>query len=75
MNTTNINNPDFDYCEWLTTQPTKEEFLAVWHQFTAAEKAAVLQDFAEWLEGESDSTEWEWAALQETGGSYPYISD
>jgi len=75
MNTTNINNPEFDYCEWLTTKPTKEEFLTVWQQFTAAEKAAVLQDFAEWLESESDPNEWEWAALQETGGSYPYISD
>ena len=76
MNTTNTNSPDFDYCEWLTSEPTnKEEFLTVWQQFTAAEKAAVLQDFAEWLEGESDPNEWEWAALQESGGSYPYISD
>jgi hypothetical protein len=49
MNTTNTNNPDFDYCEWLTTKPTKEEFLAVWQQFTAAEKAAILADFQQWL--------------------------
>jgi len=49
MNTTNINNPDFDYCEWLTTKPTKKEFLAVWQQFTAAEKAAILGDFQQWL--------------------------
>jgi hypothetical protein len=45
-----INSTDFDYCEWLTTQPTKEEFLAVWQQFTAAEKAAILADFEQWLE-------------------------
>jgi hypothetical protein len=50
MNTTNTNNPEFDYCEWLTTKPTKEEFLTVWQQFTATEKAAILADFQQWLE-------------------------
>lgn len=49
MNTTNTNSPDFDYCEWLTTKPTKQEFLTVWQQFTAAEKAAVWADFQQWL--------------------------
>jgi hypothetical protein len=49
MNTTNTNNPDFDYCEWLKTEPTKEEFLTVWQQFTATEKAAILADFQQWL--------------------------
>lgn len=47
------NNPEFDYCEWLKTAPTKAEFLAVWRQFTAEEKAAVLADFQQWLAANS----------------------
>ena len=47
------NNPEFDYCEWLSTEPNKEEFLAVWRQFNAAEKAAVLADFQQWLAANS----------------------
>jgi hypothetical protein len=46
-------NLEFDYCEWLQTEPTKEEFLAVWCQFTAVEKAAVLADFFLWLAANS----------------------
>ena len=46
-------NPEFDYCEWLETKPTKEEFLAVWCQFNEAERAAVLADFFVWLAANS----------------------
>lgn len=45
----NINSPDFDYCEWIQTATTKEEFLAIWQQFTEKEKAAVLADYQRWL--------------------------
>ena len=44
---------EFDYCEWLKTEPTKEEFFAVWRQFNAVEKAAVLADFQQWLAANS----------------------
>jgi hypothetical protein len=47
------NTPEFDYCEWLGTEPNKEEFLAVWCQFNAAEKAAVLAEFLRWLAANS----------------------
>lgn len=47
------NNPEFDYCEWLKTEPSQEEFLVVWHQLNAAEKAAVLADFQQWLAANS----------------------
>jgi hypothetical protein len=47
------NSPEFDYCEWLGTEPTKEEFLVVWRQFNAAEKAAVLAEFQQWLAANS----------------------
>jgi hypothetical protein len=49
----NIDSPGFDYCEWIKTDPTQQEFLAVWRQFTAAEKAAVLADFQQWLAANS----------------------
>jgi hypothetical protein len=49
MKITNINDPNFDYCNWLTTNPSKEEFLSVWQQFSPTEKAAVLADFQQWL--------------------------
>lgn len=45
----NINSPNFDYCEWIQTEPTEEEFLVVWQQFTEIEKAAVLADYQQWL--------------------------
>lgn len=45
----NINSLDFDYCEWIKTEPTEEEFLAVWQQFTETEKIAVLADYQRWL--------------------------
>ena len=53
----NINSIDFDYYEWTQTNPTKEEFLKIWQQFTEGEKTAVLLDFAQWLENESDPDE------------------
>jgi hypothetical protein len=49
----NTNSPDFDYCEWIKTDQTKEEFLAVWQQFTETEKVAVLADFQQWLAANS----------------------
>lgn len=45
----NSNSPDFDYCEWIQTEPTKAEFLAVWQQLNDQEKSAVLADYHQWL--------------------------
>jgi hypothetical protein len=45
----NPNSPDFDYCEWIQTEPTQAEFLSVWQQLTDKEKAAVLTDYHLWL--------------------------
>jgi hypothetical protein len=59
MNIANINSIDFDYYQWTQTSPNKKEFLTIWQQFTEAEKTAVLLDFAQWLDNESDPDEWE----------------
>ncbi|MGE5660038.1 MAG: hypothetical protein ACM37W_25890 [Actinomycetota bacterium] len=46
---TDVNSIDFDYLEWTKTNPTQEEFLAVWQQFSKTEQAQILADFERWL--------------------------
>ncbi|MGE5656604.1 MAG: hypothetical protein ACM37W_08315 [Actinomycetota bacterium] len=46
---TDVNSIDFDYLEWTKTNPTQEEFLSVWQQFSENEQAQILADFERWL--------------------------
>ncbi|MGE5655101.1 MAG: hypothetical protein ACM37W_00505 [Actinomycetota bacterium] len=46
---TDVNSIDFDYLEWTQTNPTQEEFIAVWQQFSEYERSLILADFERWL--------------------------